>query len=57
MSHTYDIECFECGDKFCDCHPFVWIDEDEDRYIFCTVSCAEEFKIDNNCPDLEIKGL
>jgi len=44
MSHTYNIECSWCNDEFCDCHPWVYIEEQKDMHIFCTTSCAEQFK-------------
>lgn len=43
MGHTFDMECEECNQKFCQCHDYVYHDtEDGDRLIFCSKSCKEE---------------
>ena len=49
MSHTYNIECDECYEKFCECHPYIQLDVIEEKVdadtpksmTFCDKTCRD----------------
>lgn len=40
MFHGFNLECAECGVKFCQCHKIVYFDDE----IFCSEECKDSFK-------------
>jgi len=44
MSHTCNIECESCGDKFCFCHDAVYGEtKDGQKVIFCCDNCKDDY--------------
>jgi len=43
MSHSYDITCSNCNNKFCECHPIIYSDKYENEQ-FCCLNCKEEYE-------------
>jgi len=59
MSHTYNIECEQCYEKFCQCHKSTYLTlkdivtgELRDA-TFCSESCADEW-LENNCDEYKV---
>lgn len=48
MSHTYNIECGQCSERFCECHPYWFVDEGENEgEEFCCEKCVRGYFEDN----------
>jgi len=43
MSHTFNMECAYCHEKFCQCHPYVTNEETGEEY--CDENCKKEDEI------------
>lgn len=39
MSHAFDLTCFACTQKFCECHDSIYFDDE----TFCSEKCKEEY--------------